>query len=37
MVAKKYDFIVLCQYNHHWIELNSSGGSKSGMTMVPRL
>lgn len=36
-VTKKYDFIVLCQYNHHWIELNSSGGSKSGMTMVPRL
>lgn len=33
----QYDFIVLCQYNHHWVELNSSGGSKSGMTMVPRL
>lgn len=33
----KFDFVVLCCYNHHWIELNSSGGSKSGMTMVPRL
>jgi len=35
--ARDFDFVVLCQYNHHWIELNSSGGSKSGMTMIPRL
>lgn len=33
----KFNIVVLCCYNQHYIELNSSGGSKSGMTMVPRM
>jgi hypothetical protein len=32
-----FNIIVLCCYNQHYIQLNSSGGSKSGMTMVPRM
>lgn len=35
--ATAFNVIVLCCYNQHYIELNSSGGSKSGMTMIPRM
>lgn len=36
-VLRKFNIVVLCCYNQHYIELNSSGGSKSGMTMIPRM
>ena len=36
-VATDFRIVVLCCYNQHYIELNSSGGSKSGMTMIPRM
>lgn len=32
-----YYMVVLCLYNHQYLELNSSGGSRSGMTMIPRI
>jgi hypothetical protein len=32
-----FNIVVLCCYNQHYIELNSSGGSKSGLTMIPRM
>lgn len=32
-----FQMVILCCYNRHFIELNSMGGSKSGMSMIPRV
>jgi hypothetical protein len=37
VAALECNFVVLCEYAHNYLELNSSGGSRSGMTMIPRM